>query len=370
MEWFLITSLILVFLYILITILIHYGLNKSVKINNRQPSVSILIAARNEEVNLESCLNSIEKLDYPTDKIEVLIINDGSEDKTEAITNSFISRLSHFYLLNIKESRYNLFGKMNALAQGIEKTSGEIILITDADCEVPVNWVTDFVEYFEPDVGMSGGLTLLSKIENKENYFSRLQALDWIYLQAVASGSCQLGLPVSILGNNFAFRRKAYEEVGGFEQLGFSLTEDMILLQAIHNSQKWKVVYPLNNQTKIYSKPVNTISGFYNQRKRWVLGGKTTHLWGYFISLVSLFAHIFLVGLFVAGFWKEGLLMTSIAILSDVSILSRILKRIKRYDLFKMTLLFKLYYIAYTFIFSIVLLSSKKVEWKDIIHRV
>ena len=369
MDWILIASLILVLLYILITILVHYGLNKSLTVNINRPSVSILIAARNEEFNLESCLTYIEKIDYPIDKMEVLVINDRSDDKTEEVAESFCRRLSQFHLLNIKESRNGLHGKMNALAQGIKQTTGEFILITDADCEVPTNWVSEFVKYFEPDVGMCGGLTVLSKKENKENGFARLQTLDWIYLQAVASGSCQLGLPVSILGNNFAFRRKAYADVGGFQKLGFSLTEDMILLQAIHKSQKWKIVYPLNNQTKIYSKPVKTIAEIYKQRKRWVLGGRTTHLWGYFISLVSLFTHILVFGLFVTGFWKFGFIVTAITIIADVSIFARILKRINRFDLIRMILPLKLYYAVYTFIFSIVLLVSKKVEWKDNIHR-
>ena len=302
--------------------------------------------------------------------MEVFVINDGSDDKTEEIADSFCSKLSHFSLLNVDESRDDLYGKMNVLAQGIDKTSGEIIMITDADCEVPTNWVSEFVKYFEADVGMCGGLTLLSKSEDKEKYFSRLQALDWIYLQAVASGSCQLGLPISILGNNFAFRRKAYEDVGGFQKLGFSLTEDMALLQAIHKTNNWKIVYPLQIHTMLFSKPVETIRDFYAQRKRWVLGGKTTHWWGYFISSVSLFSHFIIFVLILIGYWEIGLLLAITIILTDVTILARLLKRIRRFDLFKFVLAFKLFYAVYAIIFSIVLLVSKKVVWKENMHRV
>ena len=370
MDWLFIISLILVLLYININVLIHMGLNKSLPTNKNKPTVSILIAARNEEINILDCLTSIEKLDYPKPKLEVLIINDQSEDKTEKITKSFCDRLNHFTLLKIIDSKFGLYGKMNALAQGIDKTSGEIILITDADCEVPINWVSEFVKYFEKDVGMCGALTVLSKNENKENFFTRLQTLDWIYLQAIASGSCQLGSPISILGNNFAFRRKAYTDIGGFEKLGFSLTEDMALLQAIHNFKKWKIVYPLNNKTKIYSKPANTITEFYHQRKRWVLGGRSTHPWGYFIALISLITHVFLFWIMLTVLWEAGILFALVTAIADVSIFARILNRIKRNDLYSILVVFKLYYSIYMTVFSLVLLTGKKVKWKQINHKV
>ena len=370
MEWYLAISIVFIVLYVFITVLVHRGLSKSIATNNNTPTVSILIAARNEEKNLPDCLSALEKLDYPKDKMEVLVINDRSDDKTEEIAQIYCQKLPYFSLLNIKELKAGLYGKMNALEQGIEKTSAEIILITDADCEVPVNWVSEFVKYFQEDVGMCGGLTLLSKQNHKERFFTRLQAVDWIYLQAVASGSCHIGLPVSILGNNFAFRKKAYEDVGGFKKLGFSLTEDMALLQAIHKTKKWKIVYPLQNQTKIYSKPVESLKDFYAQRKRWVLGGKTTHWWGYFISTISLFSHIMTLVLILIGFWKIGLLLAITILLADVTILARLLERIKRFDLFKFVLALKLFYAVYAIIFSIVLLVSKKVVWKENMHRI
>ena len=370
MDLILIVTIILLILYIAITIFIHFGLTKTVKKNNLQPSVSIIISARNEEQNLETCLHTIEILNYPKNKWDVLIINDRSSDNTKEIAENFCEKHSNFSLLNIKEEKYGLAGKINALAQGIEKTSGEIIMITDADCEVPVDWIEEYVNYFENAVGMVGGLTVLSKKEVKEKIFFKLQALDWIFLQAVASGSCQNGLPISILGNNFAFRREAYEQVGGFKNSGFSITEDMLLLQTIHQTGNWKIVYPLNNLISIYSKPVNNLSEFFQQRKRWVLGGRNTHWWGYFISIIALTTHLFMVGLALFGIWDLVFIIFLLTFLADLSLYGRILKRINRLDLFKMFLPFKLYYIFYTIIFSLVLLISRKVQWKDTSYNV
>lgn len=352
-------------LYLLIVILIHIGLSRKSKYVSDLPTVSVLIAAKNEEKNLPDCLTSIENLEYPKEKLEILVINDRSNDGTEVIANDFCKKNPCFNFLNISEDKYGLFAKMNALAQGIEKTAGEIIFVTDADCIVPEHWLKALVKYFGYDIGMCGGLTVLSQNVSKEKMYDKLQALDWMFLQAVASGSCNLGLPVSILGNNFAFRRKAYEDVGGFRKLRNSVTEDMALLQSIHKSKKWKIVYPLNVKTQIFSKPVRSIAEFYKQRKRWVIGGRSTNWWGYFISYVSLLTHLLIFFLIILGFWKKGIVLITFTLICDASIYIIILNRIKRIDLLGMSLVFKLYYVLYTFIFSIVHLFGKKVDWKD-----
>jgi cellulose synthase/poly-beta-1,6-N-acetylglucosamine synthase-like glycosyltransferase len=370
MDWLNILSLFLLLAYILITMAIHFGLGQKISKRIRPVSVSIIIAARNEEENLEECLHAIENLKNTQDEIDILIVNDRSEDRTLEIAENFCTRHSNFNLLNITTEKYCLSGKMNALAQGIEKTSGEIIFITDADCQVPPHWVNEMLKYFDSEVGMCGGLTLLSKKDRTEGFFTNLQTLDWIFLQAAASGSCHLGMPVSILGNNFAFRRKAYEEIGGFIQSGFSVTEDMLLLQAIYRTANWKIVYPLNKFTTIYSKPVKTVREFYRQRKRWVLGGKNTHWWAYLISLVSLITHLLILALILSSSWYFALISFILTMIADVSLYGRILKRINRSDLYKVSLPFKLYYIFYTIIFSFILLIGRSVHWKNATYKV
>lgn len=353
-------------LYFLITIIIHFGLSVRDKIIDQQPTVSILVAARNEENNLPACLESLENLNYPVDKMEILIINDRSEDNTKNIALNYGKKNSHFQLLDIENDIRGLKGKIHALCQGIEKTSGEIILITDADCIVPSNWVDSFVRYFDDDVGMCGGMTLLSKPKQKEKFFNRLQALDWIYLQSIAAGSCQVGFPVSILGNNFAFRRSAYQDVGGFRQLGFSVTEDMKLLQAIHQTKKWKIKYPLQNDTAIYSKPVDSIMQFYSQRKRWVLGGKKSHWWGFVIMSVSFITHLIALCAVFPGYWVVPVFVAlSLLFAADFSLIIRMLRRFKRDYLWLYIFPFEIYYTLYSIVFALVYFTGSNVKWKN-----
>ncbi len=352
-------------LYILINLLLQYGFSRKVKTVQHQPAVSILIAARNEEEHLALCLESIIHLEYPRQLLEVLILNDHSIDSTPLIAQSYANQHGQLRVINIDTLMPGLQGKMNALAQGIEQATGEIILITDADCTVPKGWVSEFVKYFTAEVGLAGSMTLVIPLATKDTYFTRIQNLDWIFLQGVAAGTTALSLPVTVLGNNFGIRRQAYQDTGGFTALGFSLAEDMQLLQAIHQ-QGWKVVYPLQAATAVNSEPVSTIKEFYQQRLRWVKSSGTTSWWGYVLMSTSLLAHLFMV---VAVIFKLLNLSVSIAIamvlLVDFIFLLRLLKRFRLSKLISYFPLFEVFYLLYTLFFTLVFFLPARVVWKD-----
>ena len=79
------------------------------------------------------------------------------------------------------------------------------------------------------DVGIVNGFTT----QTAYNAFSGMQAIDFVYLLIVAAGTINLGYPISCIGNNMSYRKKAYLETGGYEKLPFSVTEDFNLLMAI-----------------------------------------------------------------------------------------------------------------------------------------
>jgi cellulose synthase/poly-beta-1,6-N-acetylglucosamine synthase-like glycosyltransferase len=259
-----------------------------------------------------------------------------------------------------------LLGKMNALSQGIKKSTGEIILVTDADCIVPPGWIKEIVSYFKDNIGLVGGMTLLSQGSSQERFYDLLQAVDWIFLQGIAAGSAGIGLPVSVLGNNFGFRRKAYEEVGGYDELGFSLTEDMILLKAIVSTTDWQVIYPLSPVSAIYSKPVENLKQFYHQRKRWITGGKEAPIWGLFLMILSMVTHLFVFLLFfVSALNLPNLLIVGILFLSDFIFICRLLNRFNLKKLLIYFPVYEIYYFSYTLIFAILMTLPTQISWKD-----
>lgn len=353
------------FSYVLINLLLQYGLSKKHPLLNHQPTVSILIAARNEEKYLSTCLDSITRLKYPSTLMEVLILDDHSTDATSDIARAFAEHHQNFKLINIQTTLADLRGKMNALTRGIEQSSGEIILITDADCRVPPSWVDEFVKYFTAEVGLSGSMTLLSSAKTPSTILSSLQNLDWIFLQGIAGGTTALNLPVSVLGNNFGFRRQAYNDAGGFQSIGFSLVEDMELMRAIQN-KGWRIAYPLRLSTTVESEPVLSLKEFYRQRLRWVKGGSKTSAWGYLLMSASFLAHLGILMPFLTDFVNPVIIsgMCSV-LLADFIFLFRLLKQFRLKKLMIYFPLFELFYLLYTIFFALIFFIPVKVIWKE-----
>ncbi len=213
-------------------------------------SVSIIIAARNEEANIHDCLESAVNQTYPISLYEIIIINDGSTDGTERICNDFVRRYPNIKLIQVKDDKI-IRGKANALAQGIENAAGEIILITDADCTVPRTWVEQTANRFSSEVGLIGGFTL----QKAAKPFEGMQSLDWTFILGMAAATAGLGNPLGSIGNNLSFRKSAYNEVGGYRKLKFSVTEDYTVVQAIVGSNRWKYIYPIDSKHLVESKP-------------------------------------------------------------------------------------------------------------------
>ncbi len=361
----LITSLAAAF-YSVVGILLHIGLGKKYPRINHTPAVSILIAARNEEKYLPICLESLENQRYPQDKLQVILINDRSTDHTRDIFLSFCNRLDNFQLLDISEDRDGLKGKMNALAQALDRANGEIILITDADCRVPRDWVSNFCVYFTENVGLAGSLTLLKRTNDKESMFDRVQTLDWLFLQTIAAGTAGINLPVSVLGNNFGFRKSVYEKIGGFKALGFSLTEDMALLKAIAKKTNYQIIYPLEAGIAIQSYPLYHWSDFYTQRRRWLSGGLKAPLWGWALMIISFIAHLLLVLNLITFNWTFSFLISFvIVLLIDLSLLARLGNRFQVNRFLKYFPVFEIFYISYTIIFAVSLLLPGGIKWKE-----
>ena len=191
--------------------------------------VSILIAARNEQETILACLRAVSQLHYPVDSIDVLIGNDQSTDQTAAVVTEFVRDKPTFRLVNITESVNGLSGKANVLAQLARQAKGEYLFFTDADTQVPPDWLTEILRAFTGNTGVVTGVTLPEGV----SFFDKLQTLDWLYNLTLTHLVSSVGIPITAMGNNMAVSRSAYKAVGGYESLPFSVTEDYVLFRAI-----------------------------------------------------------------------------------------------------------------------------------------
>ena len=147
------------------------------------------------------------------------------------------------------------------------------------------------IHHYQNDVGMVDSYTT----QLADNSFGGMQAIDFIYLLLVGGGTINLGIPISCIGNNMSFRKKAYDEIGGYEALPFSVTEDFTLLRAIYKLKKYKILFPLEKDALVTSIPCPDFKSLYRQKKRWAVGGLGVPVRGFFIMFWGYVANLAIV---------------------------------------------------------------------------
>ena len=325
-----------------------------------RPKVSVIVAARNEEKNIGACLDSLVALTYPRELLEIIIIDDRSTDGTAAIVERYTRDHPHIKLLHSVPESGHLKGKTNAVTQGIDSASGDIFLFTDADCRVPAGWVEWTVRHYADDsVGTVAGFTSLSG----DDWFSKMQALDWFVLSSAAAGTARINYPTTAIGTNLSVSRKAYEAVGGYREIPFSVTEDYALFHAV--TRKFQARIPMLHETMVESSPCSTIKELYHQKKRWFAGGRGMDFKSILIFAVSfLFNVALLVALFALPF-THFLAGLSVKLGIDFLFCLPAVIRLHRPELLTYFPLYALYYYVYVLIFPPLVLPGGKIVWKE-----
>ncbi len=183
------------------------------------PSVTVIVPVRNGEQTIQPLLESLQKLDYDRNKVEVIVVDGNSTDKTREIVKKYPVKL-------IVEERKGLNRARNT---GIKCGNGEIIAFTDSDCIVPSNWITKIVENFKDHkVSCVGGST---KALNSD-FVSQYADNSIVRLMPFFTKREELKKVKPFFrhpaGCNMAFRRKVAEEIGYFDehiQYGFDEVE-------------------------------------------------------------------------------------------------------------------------------------------------
>lgn len=323
--------------------------------------VSVIIAARNEEQNIRRCLDAVALLRYPRELLEVILVNDRSTDATAGIVREYAARLPFLKLFNAQPGTGHLHGKANALSQGIAASTGDIIMMTDADCAVPPGWVDETVKYYTDDsVGLVPGFTAI----RASRLFEAMQTLDWFALFSVAAGANRLGFPITAVGNNLSVRRAAYDAVGGYEGIPFSITEDYALFHAVTATTNYRACFPLDPATLVESEPCTTLRELYRQRQRWFTGGRDMNFQSIAVFASAWLLHAGLIaGLIVAPGAAIWAILLKIAV--DLALCLPSLFAFRRWELLPAFPVYELYYFLYVLIFPVIVLTGGTVVWKE-----
>ena len=275
-----------------------------------QGKISILIAARNEENNIISCLEAIARLSYPMDKLEVLIGNDHSEDKTRELVLEFIRNKSNFRIIDIGGNIGKARGKANVLAQIAHHATGEYFFITDADIRVPSEWINTLLPHVQKGKNIVSGTTIV----RADKKWWQFQEWEWLFLYLLNSFMQDIK-PLTCSGNNMALSAEAYWKTGGYENIEFSVTEDYQLYLELQKHGYTHIQLFEKNATA-WSAPVANFSDLLDQRKRWIKGGKgLPFVFWFFMVMHSLFLPTLLVLLFLST--KQALVIICLKIVLE-----------------------------------------------------
>ncbi len=339
------------------------GLRRSERLRDGEgavPPVSIIVAARNEEQYICECVESLLRLDYPPDKLQIIVVNDSSTDRTGELLAGFLPN-PRLHVTETEPGAGPLRGKTNAVATGMRIARGEIILLTDADCVVPPQWVRETMLSMTPQTGIIGGFTVL----RANTLFGRIQSLDWIFLFGIASGWAGWGMPLTVVGNNFAIRRAAYDDTGGYEAIPFSVTEDYALVRAVLARGKYGIRFPLNPGTLVESRPCSSLLHLFRQKQRWGVGGLDMAPRGMLVMSAGWLARLFLVFSIVASAPGVTCAAAGILLAADLLFLAPPLRRLSHVSLLRSFIPFEVYLTIYVLFLPFVAIASRNVIWKE-----
>jgi len=294
------------FTYLVYLLIFHFGLNKGqADLDYFKKTVSVVVAARNEEKNIGNLLTGLVNQSYSQKLYEITVVNDRSTDRTAEIVRQFAEKWDNVRLINIEKTPTGLSPKKYALQQAIDASNNEIILLTDADCLVTKYWIEAMASNFKPETAMVAGFsrTLLPKW-HKASVVKRFEFFDFLVMFMAAAGAILSGKTFSCSNQNLAYRKSSFDEVGGFQKIKRITSGDDVNLMQLFRKQGLKIGFSLVVHSYVYTKPVNSWSELISQRIRWASNAKWQLLLNpeFFLYLLMVFLlHIsIIVMLFVS----------------------------------------------------------------------
>ena len=253
--------------YYVVLLVVYIGLSR-LKIHSESitPSVSVIIAACNEEQRITECMESLEKLDYPQNKFEIILVDDNSNDNTPQIMSKFCKNKSNWQILHLNEKSKVLRGKKNALFNGIKQAKNDIIFTTDADCIVPTGWLRNMVKYFKPDVSMVLGY---SPLISGKGFSHQILKFDTLFSIIAAAATTKLGYAYTSVGRNMAYTKEAYEKVGGFMALKkYKSGDDQHLTERFRKMKAGKIDFCIHPDTFVKTHSHENAMDLFHQQVR------------------------------------------------------------------------------------------------------
>ncbi|MHA6252940.1 glycosyltransferase family 2 protein [Oceanobacillus sp. CAU 1775] len=231
------------------------------------PTVSILIPAHNEEMVIEDTIQSMIKLEYPREKLELIVINDNSSDETGAIIDRYAQEYSFIKAVHTKPPHAGK-GKSGALNQGLKASTGEIIAVYDADNTPEPDAIRNLALGLLVDRKAGAIVGKFRVVNANKNLLTRLINIETLTFQWLAQAGRWFWFKMATIpGTNFAIRRSILEDLGGWDEK--ALSEDTELSIRVYNHGYYIRFFP---EAVTWEQEPESIRVWWRQRTRWARG--------------------------------------------------------------------------------------------------
>lgn len=289
--------------------------------DNFTPMVSIIVPAYNEEKSIGKCLQSLLELDYPKDKLDIIVVNDGSTDRTE-------EEAKKFERYGIRVVSQKNAGKGAALNHGLKLAKGEFIVTMDADSYVLPKTLKQLLPFFKEDPEVMA-VTPAIKIRPSNSLLVELQRIEYLMIIFTRKLLSLIDAVPVTPGPFSMFRASVFDKVGGFDE--HNLVEDQEIALRIQKHH-YKIRSSLT--AEVYTDPPQKLFDLLKQRLRWQRGGIRNY-WEYrhlitpeygdfglffvplnFVTLLAFFIVLFLMlyALFFAPYYQHYIFFESITL--------------------------------------------------------
>lgn len=249
---------------------LDYGTKDKQPKSERSPLVTIAIPAYNEEESIAATIDSVTSLDYPKYKMEILVINDGSKDRTAEIVELAITKKKNYSIRLINQQNG---GKGSAMNNALRQAKGAFFISLDADSYVRSDALKVIMPYFE-DKEVSCVLPII-KVKNPRTLMQKLQYVEYLvnffYKKLMSRLDCIHVTP----GPFSVYRTEILRNLGGYDEN--NLTEDLEMALRLQKHH-YKIEQILG--TEVLTDAPENFKAFYKQRNRWYKGS-LINVWNY-----------------------------------------------------------------------------------------
>ncbi|ACK64687.1 glycosyl transferase family 2 [Rippkaea orientalis PCC 8801] len=244
----------------------------------KAPSVSLLVAAKNEEAVIGKLVTMLCNLDYPTDRYDLCVVDDHSTDKTPEILTQLAQKYPQLQIIRRPATAQG--GKSGALNEALAQTKGDIIGVFDADAKVSQDLLRHVVPLFESEE--MGAVQVRKSIANSSlNFWTKGQSVEMALDGYFQQQRIAIGGIGELRGNGQFVRRSALSRCGGWNEQ--TITDDLDLTIRLHLDH-WKIGFLPS--PAVEEEGVTTAKSLWHQRNRWGEGGYQRYLdyWRFILS--------------------------------------------------------------------------------------